>query len=97
MIRRIARAAAGLLAAAALVATVGSTQASATPGTPGTPGTGTGTATESWASVSLTYRGSYWTYHDCDVAGFTGVYYGWWTGYICQWRNGANVWDLYAG
>lgn len=94
MIRRITRAAAGLLAAFALAGTVGSAKGSAAPSMPSTD---KGTVTESDASASLTYRGSYWTYHDCDVTGFSGIYYGWWTAYICQWRNGANVWDLYAG
>ncbi|MEV6880067.1 hypothetical protein [Amycolatopsis sp. NPDC051128] len=50
------------------------------------------------ATVNAVWRAAYWNYYDCDVAGFTGVYYGWWQGYFCNYRPGSSpaIWDLYA-
>jgi hypothetical protein len=42
------------------------------------------------------YRGSYQLYYDCDLTGFTGVYYGWWQGYWCHFNTSTRYWDLYA-
>ena len=44
------------------------------------------------------WRGAYYSYYDCDVAGFRGIYYGYWTSYNCQYRTGSSpaIWDLYA-
>lgn len=45
----------------------------------------------------LYYRGSFYSYFDCDAAGFNGVYNGWWSAYDCQSEGGNGIWDLYAG
>lgn len=92
MIRKIALATAGVLASTVLALSLGTAPASA-----GTADTDHRAAASSDATVDLTYRGSYWNYYDCDTAGFSGIYNGYWTAYLCNWRNGANVWDLYAG
>ena len=91
MLRKIAQAAAAILASVAIALSLGAAPASAAVSTE------QNAAETSAAVVNLTYKGSYWNYYDCDIAGFSGVYYGYWTSYMCQWRNGANVWDLYAG
>jgi hypothetical protein len=52
--------------------------------------------TQTAQSSNAVYRGSYGIYYDCDIAGFTGIYYGWWRGYVCQWNNWSHLWDLYA-
>jgi len=41
-------------------------------------------------------RAWYYNYYDCDLAAFSGVYYGHWRGYICQWHSGYRLWGLYA-
>lgn len=91
MTLNIARASAAILASVAIALSFGAAPASAAVRTE------QNDAATSAAAVNLTYRGSYSNYYDCDIAGFSGVYYGYWTGYLCQWRNDANVWDLYAG
>jgi hypothetical protein len=53
-------------------------------------------ASTALASANAVYRGSYRIYYDCDIAGFTGIYYGWWRGYVCQWNSWSQLWDLYA-
>jgi hypothetical protein len=91
MKHKIARAVAALLASGALTVGVGAATASAAVNAE------TSVAAAAASAVNLSYRGSYWNYYDCDVSGFSGVYYGYWTGYLCQWSNSRHVWDLYAG
>jgi hypothetical protein len=47
------------------------------------------------ASVAV-FRASYQSYYDCDIAGFTGVYYGYWSGYFCNKDIPSGYWLLYA-
>lgn len=91
LIRRLAGA---LLALAAIVMFVApSTTALAAEAAPVTTSQHTQVKT-----VNAVWRGAYYYYNDCDLAGYSGILNGWWTGYICQYRVGSSpvIWDLYA-
>lgn len=48
------------------------------------------------SAQAAVYRGSYWIHPDCDLAGFIGVMYGLWRGYVCMFNTRTRLWDLYA-
>ncbi|MFT7840228.1 hypothetical protein Q5530_29145 [Saccharothrix sp. BKS2] len=90
--RKVRLALAGGLAVAALVGGSGAAQADS-----GGERAGVERASGEVA-VAAVWRGGYYNYYDCDLAGFQGIYHGWWTGYICSYRAGSSpaIWDLYA-
>lgn len=54
------------------------------------------TISAEFGAQAAVYRGSYWIHPDCDLAGFIGVMYGLWRGYVCIFNTRTRLWDLYA-